>query len=165
MEQGRENNFAYIDAQNLYLGVQEMGWKLDYKRFRVYLREKYQVQKAYIFIGYIYKYEEIYRYLRECDFELVFKPMVFDKKIGPKGNVDADLVLRAIIDYFEYRFDKAVIVTSDGDFYSLVEYFFKRNILKLLVSTRKVDCSSLLKKTAKGRIIFLNELKDKLEYK
>ena len=33
-------NYAYIDSQNLNLGIQSLGWKLDYKRFRIYLREK-----------------------------------------------------------------------------------------------------------------------------
>jgi len=34
-----ENNFAFIDGQNLNLGIQELGWKLDFSRFRQYLKE------------------------------------------------------------------------------------------------------------------------------
>jgi len=33
-------NYAFIDGQNLYLAIQKSGWKLDFKRFRVYLKEK-----------------------------------------------------------------------------------------------------------------------------
>ena len=44
-----ENNYAFIDSQNLNLGIQLLGWKLDYKKFRIYLKEKYNVTKAYIF--------------------------------------------------------------------------------------------------------------------
>ena len=40
----QENNFAFIDSQNLNLGVQSLGWKLDHRGFRVYLKEKYKVQ-------------------------------------------------------------------------------------------------------------------------
>ena len=40
------NNYAFIDGQNLYLAIQELGWKLDYKKFRVYLREKYAILKV-----------------------------------------------------------------------------------------------------------------------
>ena len=36
----KENNFAYIDGQNLNLGVKSMGWNLDFKKFRIYLKEK-----------------------------------------------------------------------------------------------------------------------------
>jgi hypothetical protein len=32
-------NYAFIDSQNLNLGVQDLGWKLDYKKFRIYLTE------------------------------------------------------------------------------------------------------------------------------
>ncbi len=38
-------NYAFIDSQNLHLGVQEQGWQLDYRRFRTYLQKKYGVQK------------------------------------------------------------------------------------------------------------------------
>lgn len=41
----KKKNFAFIDSQNLNLGVQELGWKIDYKKFNVYLREKYNVEK------------------------------------------------------------------------------------------------------------------------
>ena len=41
-------DYAFIDAQNLYLGIKELGWKLNFKRFRVYLKEKYGVEKAYL---------------------------------------------------------------------------------------------------------------------
>jgi hypothetical protein len=37
------NNYAFIDSQNLHLGVQKLGWKLDYAKFRTYLAEKYAV--------------------------------------------------------------------------------------------------------------------------
>lgn len=38
-----KNNYAFIDAQNLYLAIKELGWKIDYKKFRIYLKEKYKV--------------------------------------------------------------------------------------------------------------------------
>lgn len=46
--------YAFIDSQNLNLAVRDMGWKLDFARFRVYLKEKYGVDKAYILIGYVH---------------------------------------------------------------------------------------------------------------
>jgi len=35
-----ENNYAFIDSNNLNLGIQSLGWKLDFRRFRRYLKEK-----------------------------------------------------------------------------------------------------------------------------
>ena len=60
-----ENNYAFIDSQNVNLGIQELGWKLDFRKFRVYLREKYGVKKAYLFIGYLPENQNLYRSLQE----------------------------------------------------------------------------------------------------
>jgi len=46
------NNYAYIDGNNLWHGMKDVGWRLDYKRFRTYLREKFGVQRAYLFLEY-----------------------------------------------------------------------------------------------------------------
>ncbi|MDP2207717.1 MAG: NYN domain-containing protein [Bacteroidota bacterium] len=89
------NNYAFIDSQNLNLGIQELGWKLDFKRFRIYLEEKYNVEKAYLFIGYLPENQDIYTSLQNYGYVLVFKPVLKNKKGEVKGNVDADLVLQA----------------------------------------------------------------------
>ena len=46
-------NYAFIDSQNLYLGIKEQSWELDFARFRVYLDDKFNVSKAFLFIGYV----------------------------------------------------------------------------------------------------------------
>src|SRR3989344_5693221 len=109
-----ENNYAFIDSQNLNLGVQSLGWKLDYKKFRIYLKEKYQVTTAYLFIGYIDQNQDLYSSLQKAGYVLNFKPVLRDKDGKHKGNVDANLVLQAMIDFNHHNFDKAIIITSDG---------------------------------------------------
>lgn len=140
-----------------------MGWVLDMKRFRTYLKEKYSVSKAYIFIGFVAQNQRMYNAFQEYGYALVFKPVIDDEK--PKGNIDADLVLRAMIDFHENKFEKAVIITSDGDFYSLVDYLYSENKLERVISPYFKTCSLLLKKTGKEKLIFLDNLKEKLEYK
>lgn len=157
------NNFAFIDSQNLNLGVKKLGWKLDYYRFRVYLEEKYGISKAYLFIGYMPEYKQLYRLLYRAGFKLVFKPIIKDRFGMVKGNVDAELVLQTMIDY--NRFNTAIIVSSDGDFYCLVKYLHQNNKLNLVLSPDINNCSILLKKAAKDRIIFIDKLRSKLEYK
>ncbi len=157
------NNYAYIDAQNLNLGVQTLGWKLDWKRFRVYLKDKYQVKVAYLFLGYIPTNKKLYEFLQRSGYVLVFKPVVLDNNRRPKGNIDADLVLKVMLDID--KFDKAVIVTSDGDFYSLVDHLYKKDKLEKVVSPYIKTCSVLLRKSAKEKIVFLDNLRKKLEYK
>jgi len=158
------NNYAFIDGTNLYLGVKSQGWKLDYYRFRVFLKDKYGVQKAFIFLGYQPGNEKLYTSLQEAGFICIFKPILEyrdNKKVKIKGNVDADLVLHAMIQFPNY--EKAVIVTGDGDFYCLIEYLVNQNkLLKIIVPNDKY--SSLLRKFAKF-IVNLSLLRNKLEFK
>ena len=156
-------NYAFIDSQNLNLGTRDIGWKLDYTKFRIFLAEKYQVKKAYIFIGFIEANQELYDRLHRSGFDLKFKPTMPDSHGKNKGNVDADLVLQTMIDLSLY--DKAVIVSSDGDFYSLVNYLFAQDKLEAVISPDVKKCSSLLKQSARDKIWFLNELREILEYK
>jgi uncharacterized LabA/DUF88 family protein len=163
MKNQEEKVYAFIDSNNLNLGVKSMGWNLDFRRFRVYLEEKYNVSVAYLFLGYMPGNQDLYSFLQKAGYVLIFKPTLPDKDGNIKGNIDADLVLQAMIDYSNY--DKAIIVTSDGDFYSLVKYLYENQKLKLVISPYKQTCSALLKKSAKEKIIFMDNLRKKLEYR
>lgn len=158
-----QRNYAFIDGQNLNLGMQKLGWKLDYMRFRVYLSEKYAVKLAYIFVGFVAFNQPLYDRLQKAGFILRFKPTIPDGDGKIKGNVDADLVLGAVLESSEY--DQALIVTSDGDFYSVVDYLYKVGKLAAVLSPEKNFCSSLLKQTAREKMQFMSDLRGKLEYK
>ena len=159
----KNNNYAFIDSQNVNLGVQELGWRLDFKKLIIYLKEKYSVKTAYLFIGYLPENKNLYSSLQKYGYLLIFKPVMRDDNGRPKGNIDADLVLQAMIDYNEY--EKAIILTSDGDFYSLVDYLYKNKKLGVVLSPSKDKCSVLLQKSAREKIMFADNLKRKLEYK
>ena len=159
----KENNYAFIDSQNLNLGIQKLGWKLDYKRFRIFLAERYGVTKAYMFIGFVALNQSLYDNLQEAGFILKFKSTIPDAEGKIKGNIDADLVLRAALEISEY--DAAVIVSSDGDFYSLVQYLYEVGKLKIVLSPDIEMASSLLKQTAREKMKFMNNLRGLLEYK
>jgi len=159
----KENIYAFIDSNNLNLGIEALGWKLDWRKFRIYLKEKYNVSTAYLFIGYMPTNQELYSSLQKTGYVLVFKPTIPDKDGNTKGNIDADLVLQAMIDYDNY--DKAIIVSSDGDFYSLAKYLYENGKLRLVMSPYIKTCSDLLKKSAKEKIVFMTNLQLKLGYK
>jgi uncharacterized LabA/DUF88 family protein len=156
------NNFAFIDSQNLNLGIRTLGWRLDWRKFRRLLKDRYRVARAYLFLGYIQKYERMYKGLQKDGFELVFKEIVERGDGKPKGNVDAELVLQAMIDFNQY--EKAVIVTSDGDFACLVKHLDEKETLERVLSPDREGCSALLKKAARGRIRFLEDERGKIEY-
>ena len=131
MKKVSKNNNAFIDSQNLHLGEKSLGWSLDFNRFRNYLREKYEVTTAYLFIGYLPGKESFYEKLESFNYIIKHKPTLMGASGKIKGNCDAELVLQSMIDISKY--DKAVIVTSDGDFHSLIEYLYKENKLECLL--------------------------------
>ena len=136
---------------------------MDWKRFRVYLQEKYSVSTAYLFIGFLDSNAQLYAMLQKAGYVLIFKPTLPDGEGHVKGNVDADLVLQAMVEFQNY--DQAVIVSSDGDFYSLVKYLYEQNKLRTVLSPHYDTCSALLKKNAKEKIDFIYTLRHKIEYK
>jgi|SRR3989339_107162 len=159
----KPNNFAFIDGQNLNLGIKSLGWKLNFLRFRKYLAEKYSVTTAYYFMGYVPGNQPLYSDLQKAGYVLVFKPTIPDEHGSVKGNIDADLVLQAMLDFPKY--DQAIIVSSDGDFYSLVKHLYESGKLRFVLSPYVKTCSTLLKKEAKEKIVFMDNLRFKLEYK
>ena len=155
--------FAFIDSQNLNLGIRDQGWKLDFVKFRIYLKEKYKVHKAFLFIGYIESNRKLYRFLEKAGYELIFKPTVRDNEGKSKGNVDAELVLYAAkIEYDNYN--KAIIVSGDGDFYCLIKFLHEQDKLSNVIIPNYQRYSKLLIPFRKY-LRFTNDLRNKLEKK
>ena len=88
----KKNNYAFIDSQNLNLSIRELGWKLDWQRFRIYLKEKYGISKAFLFIGFLEGNNDLYKSLQDAGFICIFKPTLKYKDGTTKGNCDAELV-------------------------------------------------------------------------
>ena len=98
----KKENYAFIDSQNLNLGVRSLGWRLDWRKLRQYL---------------------------------------------------------AMIEY--KNFNKAIIVSGDGDFYYLVEYLEKKGKLGRLLIPNEAKFSRLLYKFVRD-IDYVSSLRVKL---
>jgi uncharacterized LabA/DUF88 family protein len=176
----RQRVYAFIDSQNLNVSVQKFGWKMDWRKFRQFLADKYGVEKAYMFIGYVPEYESLYEQMHDAGYAVVLKP-TFDltrpqpemmgddeslakdketEKKPVKGNVDAELVLWAMKEMSNY--DQAIIVSDDGDFYCLVEYLESKGRLKALLAP-SMHYSSLYNRY-ENYVIRLDKFKRQLAY-
>lgn len=145
----------YIDGNNLYRSAQELGFKIDYKKFRGWLRQKYNANKIYLFIGLVPERTKFYEYLQSCGFILVFKQTVsVGEKI--KGNCDAELVLKTVSDFYTQVFSSCILITGDGDFGCLVEFLKGNGSIKVVLSPDENKCSFLLR-NKNVEITFLNE--------
>ena len=159
------NKIAYVDGANLHKGITSSAWKLDYRKFRSWIRQKFSVTDAYIFIGMMPKHADLYTSLQSTGFKLIFKEVVYDGDGNAKGNCDADLVLRAMRDYYEHTQSAVVLVSSDGDYAPLVKFWLEKSVHCTILSPAPVQkCSILLKRTGVP-IVYLEDVKHKLWYR
>ena len=160
-----ENNVAYIDGANLHKGIESLDWEFDYGRFRIWLKEKFGVEQAYLFLGLIPKYKDLYTKLQGQGYILVFKEVIFDGNGKAKGNCDADIVVHAMQNAYENKFKKAILVSSDGDYAPLVKFLKEKNKIEFLLSPYETKrCSVLLKRTG-VKISYIAEQKNILKKK
>lgn len=158
-----QQNYAFIDAQNLNSWLYKLGWKIDWKRFREYLREEKWVEVAYVFLGFMLWNQDLYLMLQKSGFVVVFKEILTTESGEVKGNIDAELILQAMIDYD--RYDKAIIVSGDGDFTCLLRYLGQNNKLLWVLAPYEKGLSSLIQKLAWDKIEYLRSLRKKIEYR
>jgi len=154
--------YAFIDAQNLYLGIKSQGWELNYKKFNIYLREKYKAERVFMYIGYVKENRKLYQRLRAFGYELEFKQTrrysQGNNKI--KGNVDVDLTVDTIRKTKEYK--KAIFISADGDFCPLYDYLINEKKKEILIMIpNSFSYSKFLLKYNK-RLRYMNSLKEKL---
>jgi uncharacterized LabA/DUF88 family protein len=129
----------YIDGNNLYRSAKELGFKIDYRKFRGWLRQKYNPEFVYLFIGLVPERTKFYEYLQSCGYILVFKQTVsVGEKI--KGNCDAELVLKSTSDFYTKSFTSCILITGDGDFGCLVEFLKENNVISRIIAPDKNKC-------------------------
>ncbi|MDR3364129.1 MAG: NYN domain-containing protein [Clostridiales Family XIII bacterium] len=155
------NNYAFIDGQNLHLGTTRAAvpWSVDLARFRVYLREKFNVAKAYYFLGYYdISYTNLYIDIQDAGFTLIFREHSSLMSGTKKGNVDTDiifLIMKAL--YKREAFDKVVLVSGDGDYWRMVDFLIEENRFEKLLAPSKKAISSLYKRMPDAMRVFLDD--------
>ena len=154
---------VYIDGANLHRAASELGYVIDYKKFRSWLRHKYSPENVYLFIGLIPSRASLYEHLQQCGFILVFKQTI---SVGGevKGNCDAELVLRATSHFYEKEYEQCILVTGDGDFGCLVEFLVGRKAMHAVIAPNKKKCSFLLR-NKNTELVFLNDVYHKFSEK
>ncbi len=147
-----KGNVAYIDGQNLYMGTAKSSpqWHIDLARFRTYLAQKYHVEHAYYYLGYIQEGENIeslYDAIQAAGFILRFRlhnSAMLGKK---KGDVDSDIAFATMKSlHVGDTFDKIVLVSGDGDYKMLVDFLIEHKRFEKLLFPNSKYRSSLYRK-------------------
>ncbi|MBI2018072.1 NYN domain-containing protein [Candidatus Daviesbacteria bacterium] len=92
---------------------------------------------------------------------VILKPTMELPDKTVKGNADAELVLHTMIQFGNYN--KAIIVSGDGDFHCLVEYLEQQGKLLLILAPNR-HYSGLLRKY-NNYIVRVDLLRNSLEQK
>lgn len=169
MKDAKENNLAFIDGQNLHLGTTQNNWKVDFRKFRIYLKDKYGVKEAYYFLGYTSETQnDLYKNLQQAGFVIIFKYHSLNLITEKKGNVDTDIifeVMRNIIDNKD--FNKILLVSGDGDYRKLADYLINKKLFLKILFPDKKSASSLYKALSNEFFDSLDrsDIRLKLEYK
>jgi len=164
-----ENNLAFIDGQNLYMGTksEKSAWSIDFVKFRKYLSKKYKISKAYYFLGFVIdEKSDLYDKIQEAGFILKFREhnsAMIGKK---KGNVDADIIFTVMKKIYKKEpFDKIVLISGDGDYKMLVDFLIKENKFKKILFPNKKFASSLYKKITRVYFDYLVNIKHLIKLK
>lgn len=159
-------NWAFVDIQNLYLGIKNRGWKINWSAFREHLYEAHNVTHAIIFLGFIKENNWLYRSLRKAGFHLEFRETMrlHDGSIDG-GNIDADLTSFVMDHKTEYA--QAVIVADDGDYQRTLVSLQQQGKLRSVISSHILARTShLLRKVLPAeKFISIHSLRNKVESK
>ena len=162
-------NIAYIDGQNLYMGTakSEPRWIIDLARFRIYLDRKYDVGRAYYYLGYVQEgddIEKLYETIQAAGFILVFREHNSAMLGKKKGNVDADIIFSIMKRvYLKERFNKVVLVSGDGDYKMLVDFMIEQGKFEKILFPNRRYRSSLYKSLAINYFAYLDDTATKLK--
>ncbi len=161
MAKSKKNNIAYIDGANLHKGIKTLPWDFDHAKFRVWLLEKYNVVEAYIFLGLVSsdKNMELYLRLESQGYILIFKEVVVNSNGRTKGNCDADLIVLLMQHLYGGLFDKAILISSDGDYIPLIKLLIHENKIEVLVSPYNRSLCSIILRRSNVRIVYIDDQK------
>ena len=162
--------YIYIDANNLYQNIKNyFGWRLDYKKFYIFLTEKYKTKEVYLFIGYLPEYSWLYKKLETIGYTLIFKEITRDNAGKVKGNCDADMAHTITKDFYEKGVlkkqpYKAVLVTADGDFASTIQFLRDRNAFEIVLAPCPPYQKLSRNKTIRPMSYLIRKLRVPIEY-
>ncbi len=139
---------VYIDLANLVIETTKKNNEIDFQRLYIWLKERYKADAIFIFTGFLERYISVYEKNKIIGYGYIFKEAVFNKDESKvKANCDVDIAIHGVLDVFEYDLSEAVIITSDGDFASLVCFWKSKNVKVRIISPADPErCSYLLKK-------------------
>ena len=132
---------VFIDSANVVYSLKDLGWKIDYKKFKKYFQRKSKLYGIYFYSSYVddsEKQRSLFEMLSRIGFIVRSKELKYIKQkdgtILKKGNLDVELTIDAITGL--KRYDTAIILSGDSDFAALVNFLKGKKKKVVVISTR-----------------------------
>src|SRR3989339_201174 len=85
--------YAFIDASNLFYGGEKsLGWKIDYRKLLIYLKDKYKISKA-LYFGGVEIYDFDFDYLKNETVPVEGLEKYLTKIINERGDKMSEAIL------------------------------------------------------------------------
>lgn len=152
---------AYIDSQNIKLGIRENGRDVDWNKLFQYLKKRYAIDIIKFFVWYIASNQVQYDELQKIGYVVCFKQTYCNEEWKTKWNIDTLLMKHAMRDLDTIT--GAYLLSWDGDFDVIIHVRRKQWVFKklFLPNSRKIS-QLLLKSTKIAERNFLFELQSKI---
>lgn len=157
--------YVFIDATNIIYGTSYYGWKMDFKKLYKYLITRYKAKVIYYYAGVDnsnIKQLHFYEKLTDFGYKLRLVPVKKFSDGHKKADVDSRMTFEMM--KMDKKFDKAVIMTGDGDYYWVLEYLLKNKKMVKLISHNK-NTAQELKKLFGNNFTTLDSIKDIVKWK
>lgn len=139
--------YAFIDASNIIYSAARSGWKVDFEKLAKYLHERFGVQRIIYFAGVDtenLKQLKFYETLQKFGYELRLIPVRTFSDGSKKADVDSRMTFEMMLYFKEY--EKAIIMTGDGDYYWVLEYLLKEKHGQIILISHSKTTARDLKK-------------------
>jgi uncharacterized LabA/DUF88 family protein len=165
----KKTTYAFVDASNIiYRDTDENPWKIDLQKLIKYLRERFEVGRVFYYGGIDNRNEtqvKLYKKLEDWGYELRLNPVKKFVNIRGEFYTKADVDSRMTFEMMKYlsEYDRAVVLTGDGDFEWVLEYLLgNKEKIWLLASPGKT--AKELKKLVGRDFANLDNLRGQLEF-
>ena len=146
-------HLVFVDGQNLYQSLKQHNLELNFGSFTHFIKQKYKPDILFWFVKYTQNdfMRNKYKALEDLGWTIKYSSSnkdIYDSQnnlIGSKTNVDADLIIKALQEYYEVGEYKLVLVSGDGDFVPLLRFFEQKTSKILLLSASPETTSGMLK--------------------
>ncbi len=136
--------YVFIDAANVTFRKKDRKtWKIDLQQLAYYLRNRFEASRIFYYSGVDYKNQmqlHVYDKLQAWGYELCLNPVKKFRNEEGKEYLKADIDSRMTFDMMRYfpAYDRAVVMTGDGDFLWVLEYLLlKKGQIWLLANPHK----------------------------